>query len=126
VYTASPVTGDHLRVGIPPRYQIKIVNFYSGLSGAAAAKTTDSECQSTDTTVGILKKCFNSRWKVNSELAELTLLGSRFQTCGAANMKAQLPTNEFDWWFHKAVGASRTQPSSTTLLTDTDERTEVL
>jgi len=35
-------------------------------------------------------KNFNSRWKVASELAEVTLVGRRFQMCGASNTKARL------------------------------------
>jgi len=38
------------------------------------------------------KKRFNSRLKVDSELAATTSVGSVFQMCGAATAKARLPT----------------------------------
>ena len=37
------------------------------------------------------KKRFNSRRKVDSELAATTSVGSVFQMCGAATAKARLP-----------------------------------
>jgi len=39
-----------------------------------------------------IKKCFNSRRKLNSELSAVRSVVSRLQMCGAANTKARLPT----------------------------------
>jgi len=54
-----------------------------------------------------IKKCFNSRGIVSSELAEVTLVGRRFHMSGAANTKARLPTVE------SLTGGSTRRSSST-------------
>ena len=50
------------------------------------------------------KKRFNSRRKVDSELAATKSVGSVFQMRGAATAKARLSTVEFDGRYHEAVG----------------------